>query len=63
MCALISAVFVQVRYDVFLNYILIKCDGFSFLINFSHFYYCQPPVGWGKKKNKPTASQRVVRGD
>ena len=22
-----------------------------------------PPVGWGKKKNKPTVSLRVVRGD
>ena len=22
-----------------------------------------PPVGWGKKKNRPTASQRVVRGN
>ena len=27
------------------------------------FKYQPPPVGWGKKKNKPTASQRVVRGD
>ena len=23
----------------------------------------KPPVGRGKKKNKPTASQRVARGD
>ena len=22
-----------------------------------------PPVGWGKKKNKPTVSLRVVKGD